>query len=160
MNRVGVHGVSPNRKKVRMTGRAMVLVAVTVAILVVGCGASEPTNGQRSKTTKQALADQLRPVQWKVFGRPSGRRVKIVSELGHCVGTERSRIAVVHIVERPRRSLITAMLKVPRVGRRQGEGCAGVGIAIFKKIRLDRRVVGRALYDASTVPPQRRWPRR
>ena len=137
---------------------ALWLIFAGLAAFLLGCGDSESTNSRLTGTTSRAVADQLRPVRWKVFGPPSGRRVKIVSEVGYCVGSERPRIDVVHIVEKPRRSLITAMLKIP-VGMGGGQGCAGVGLAVYRRIRLDRTIDGRTLYDASVSPPLRQWPR-
>lgn len=110
------------------------------------------------RTDAKPSADQLRPVRWKIAGEPLGHKVRVVSEVGHCAGTERPRIATIHIVEHPRASVITSMLKVPSRNKR-GEGCAGVGVALYRTVELEGRINGRVLYDGSVSPPKRRWPR-
>lgn len=128
----------------------------SVSLLVVQCDGSEPHKDQTVEDGLQTIVDQLRPVKWKVNGAPTGRLVRIVSMVGRCAGAGLPRIKVVHIVEKPRRVLLTAMLTVVSSDTRKG--CAGVAVGVRKTIRLRRPVANRALYDASATPPALRWP--
>ena len=132
-------------------------IAAVCVFGVIGCG--ETADGDRMSQIgeEKASAGQLRPVRWKIYGPPIGRRVRIISEVGHCAGTEKPGIGVVHVDERVRLVLLTAMLTVGGSGR--GEGCAGVRIGLHKIVRLERPLGERALYDASVSPPAKRWPR-
>jgi len=107
-------------------------------------------------SSRRAQSREMHQVHWKSHGPPAGKTVRIVSEVGHCAGTEKPRIEEVRIREREDRVLLTAFLTVPERGI--GEACAGTALGVRKVIRLRRPLGGRALYDASFSPPKLRWP--
>lgn len=137
-------------------------------ISFLGCGKasnSEPSErtvngvgrqggpGQPGKEVERSYP--VRPVHWKVLGPPQGSRVRISSEVGYCVGGVQPKIQTVRIREEGEKVLITALVTVPPS---EGEGCAGVGLGLRKTVNLKRRVGSRPLFDASSVPPLKRWP--
>jgi len=133
-------------------------VAVVVVLTVEACGGeSNLSEGSPVSKIKSNGADGLRPVPWRISDRPSGRRVRIVSETGYCVGTRKPRIEMAHVVERRTKSIITAMLKVFPPPRRP-EICAGVELIVYKTVWLSHGVGSRELYDGSVRPPRQRWP--
>jgi hypothetical protein len=132
-------------------------LSVIAAVLfgVLGCGISADGDSTYERENVRSDAKQVRPVRWKVYGPPTGRRVRIISEVGYCAGTEIPRIKAVHVVEKARRVLLTAILSEAEVGP---GGCAGVSRGIKKVVRLERPLGKRDLYDASLSPPAIRWP--
>jgi hypothetical protein len=142
-----------------LTGRVLRLVLLFAVVAVIGCGDQNSANGRsvEANATSQRT-DELRPVKWNIFGPPSGRRIKIVIEVEYCAGTTQPRIETVRIKERKGKILLTAMLYDP-ASKNRGQACAGVGLAVFKKVWLRTELKGRSIYDASASPPQKRWPK-
>lgn len=142
---------------VQMKGmKASLYISTAILFGMFGCGGSADGDSKPQSVGERPEAKQVRPVQWKVYGPPLGRKVRISSEVGYCIGSEKPRIKAVHVVEKAQRVLLTAMLTVVKVGR---GGCAGVSLGVQKVVRLERPLGGRALYDGSLSPPAKRWPR-
>jgi hypothetical protein len=89
---------------------------------------------------------------------------------GYCGGEPPPKLDHVKVVERPetaenpsKSAVITAYVRFPAPMEVEGEvkpgepqpGCAGIGVGIFKRIRLKRQVGGLLLYDGSFSPPRR-----
>lgn len=92
---------------------------------------------------------------------------------GYCAGEPPPKVDHVRVVERPKTArnpsksaVITAYVRFPAPMEVEGEvkpgepqpGCAGIGVGIFKRIRLKRPVEGMLLYDGSFSPPRRVQP--
>lgn len=134
---------------------SVVLCVVLMGLGFAGCG--DAKDGDDSgKVEPRMRSTALRPVQWKNYGPPAGRRIDIISEVGYCAGPERPRIADVRVVERAKKVFLTAILATPEFDGT--EGCAGVGIGVRKRVDLNRPVGKRYLFDASVKPPKQRWP--
>ena len=133
------------------------LVPIVILCGLIGCGGSGSGDIDRGDgTTKPGGEWQLRPVPWKMYGPPEGRKVRIISEVGYCTGTARPRFRDVRSEERGRRVYVTAILATPK--RSRGAGCAGVAIGVQKVVTLHHALGGRTVYDSSQSPPARRWP--
>lgn len=89
---------------------------------------------------------------------------------GFCVGEPPPRFAHVKVIERPKTArypsksaVVTAYVRFPAPTEVVGEvgpgeprpACGGIGVTIFKRIKLKRAVEGLALYDGSFSPPRR-----
>jgi len=142
---------------VRMGSRLGYVVGVLLMIAVLlGCSSGgEDVKG--SSTAGHRPASALRPVRWKISGKPDGRMLRIRSDVGYCSGSPKPYIKRVRSDEHGRKVLLTAMLTV--VTRSTDVACAGVRLGVSKTVMLRRDVAGRAIYDASVSPPRRRWPR-
>lgn len=140
----------------RMHVKLSFCMCAAVLFGLFGCGDSADGDDKPQAVDERPNAQQVRPVRWKVSGPPVDRKVRIASVVGYCVGAEKPRIKSVHVVEKARRVLLTAMLTVVKVGR---ESCAGVSLGVQKIIKLEHPLGERELYDASLSPPAKRWPR-
>lgn len=134
-------------------GRFLLAVSIAALLTLAACGSSSDGSGPKDRSHPP---DQLRPIAWEVFGQPVGREIRIIANTGYCAGTPKPRIPVVHVAERDRRILITAMVTVNRANQ---AACDAVGYAIRRKVRLARPLAERRVYDAVTSPPRLRWPR-
>ncbi|HEX5527801.1 MAG TPA: hypothetical protein VFX44_11485 [Solirubrobacterales bacterium] len=95
---------------------------------------------------------------------PGKRSVWIEVSTGYCVGEEPPSIHRVKIVERPRhRSIITAFLRFPAPVEVSGNveagepvpACAGVGLSLFRLVKLRRPKQDLTLFDGSFSPPRK-----
>lgn len=127
-----------------------------VMAALLGCSSSNDTV-KESRDTVHRKAVVLRPVHWKVNGEPSGRVIRISSDVGYCDGSPMPRIKRVRVEERTEKVLLTAMLTTSVLPA--DVACAGVSLGISKAVTLKRDLAGRAIYDASFSPPRKRWPR-
>lgn len=98
-------------------------------------------------------------VHWRVVGAPKGREIEINSGRGYCVDREPPpKFEKVSVVSRGRAVYLTpfvAVRKPSKVGI-----CSGVGYAQYGVVKLPRPVRMLRVFDASTRPPELRWPDR
>lgn len=110
----------------------------------------------RAKHATQPRQAKRRPVQWRLAGSPSGRRIRVSSELGYCVGERPPRYEAVRVSERGDKVFITTY-----VGEGKASGraiCRGIGHSQMGIVVLSRDASSAHLYDASVSPPALRWP--
>lgn len=100
------------------------------------------------------------PVRWQLLSIPGSRRVRIGGSVPWCPGSDAAnlppipRIQRVRRIERPHKVFITAFLI-----HRARKGCLAVASPVHYVVTLRHKLNGRSLYDASTSPPAKRWPR-
>lgn len=63
--------------------KVIVCIAAVCVLGVVGCGETADGDLRPEIEREKASTDQLRPVRWKIYGPPIGRKVRIISEVGH-----------------------------------------------------------------------------
>jgi hypothetical protein len=158
--------------------QSMILKSIGCCVVVVlgaSVGAGSMSRASQVLVTEQEVgAKQMasltthrqgvrgRPVRWTVLGRPGSKRVTIGSTVGWCPGATRPkpRIRRVRQVDRGRAVILTAFLAHPAPQSASGAAsCPGVELALEYVVTFHRLRNGRALYDGSTTPPSRRWPR-
>lgn len=167
-------GAAPVRDLPR--GIALLLGIMTPAA-VAGCGSSpvpvdstvargavhsvqtfEPlrSSGQVFKERREI---NVRPVQWHLTFPPGGRMVRIgISPTRWCVGTPKPRLEEVLVRESEEAVTLTAFRT--HFPRSSNGACAALELGFAEVIELSRNLDGRELYDGSTFPPDKRWPRR
>jgi hypothetical protein len=104
-----------------------------------------------------------RPVRWEVLDQPTARQVRIGMTVGWCPGSHRPkpRIQRVRQVYHQNVLILTAFLIHPTPKGRPGRpGCLGVELPLEYTVTFARDRDGRPLFDGSTGPPARRWPKR
>ena len=122
----------------------------------IGCGSSErpdetarPASGRFDKEV----------VAWGVASVSGPKTVKLGTEIGYCVGDPKPRMRLAQRIYRGKSVYITVELALPRKKPSDHSLCGGVGLFLYKTIRLTRDLADVMLYDSSTDPPTRRWPR-
>jgi hypothetical protein len=98
----------------------------------------------------------IKPVQWRLSGVPSGRRIRVFSEHGYCAGETPPEFKGVSVTARGMKILITTYVQRAEP---VGEICRGVGGFQHGIIELDQNVADLKLFDASASHPIQRWPR-
>jgi hypothetical protein len=101
---------------------------------------------------------------------PRTRVLGLSISSGYCVGEPPPRFDHVKVIERPKTArnpfgsaVITAHVRFPAPVEVEGEvkpgeprpACGGIGVGIFKRIKLRRPVGALALYDGGVSPPRR-----
>lgn len=155
----------------RLTVRTAFLLVFS-ALFVVGCGSSaEPTDssGRLPNTgpaptlevlTKKSIASDTRnlvAVRWKLSGSPRGRQVAIYAQRGYCVGEAPPEFKGVRVVESGDRVFITAYMNRPAAPEQAV--CGGIGGFLRGTVEIRQAADDARLYDASTAPPSKRWPK-
>jgi hypothetical protein len=103
--------------------------------------------------------DGNQSVRWQVVYPPSpGKEVTIGSVNRWCVGTPKPRMTRVDVSEGRQSVVLTAFVTRPRL-RGKNLACAGLELGLGKTVRLSRGLGDRALFDGSTSPLEKRWPR-
>jgi hypothetical protein len=100
---------------------------------------------------------QLRAVRWRVLGNPIGRRVKVTSQIGYCVGQAEPRYVGARVLRQGKRVEIT--LYAGRPSGDPGAICRGVGSVLVGIVHLGKDGSSARLYDASVSPPVLRRPK-
>ncbi len=96
-------------------------------------------------------------MHWTVAAISNSMSFRMFSPVGYCAGQQRPRYGPVKVIERGRRVYVTAQVREVD----SGNGiCRDVGFAIERTVRLRQFARNAAIYDGSTSPSQRRWPRR
>lgn len=117
---------------------------------------------------------KVEPAPWHALlessRNPRTRVLGLSISTGYCAGEPPPRVDHVKVIERPatarnpsKSTVITAYVRFPAPMEVEGEvkpdeplpGCAGIGVGIFKRIKLKRPVEGLLLYDGSFSPPRR-----
>jgi hypothetical protein len=113
--------------------------ALVLCLVAAGCGGRDDEGALR----------------WSVFKQLGPHKAILAGEVGYCVGEPKPRVEKVVRSYSGRRVLLTLFL-----GRRQPkpQDCRGVGLAVFKTVSFRRNLAQLELLDASTDPPERRWP--
>jgi hypothetical protein len=99
-----------------------------------------------------------RPSRWRLVSPPSGRKLRIYSDVGWCVGTPKPRFGRIDVASRKNAVLLTAFV-VAYMSSDRKSVCAGVEYAVVKTVVLPGKLGDRPLYDGSTSPPKKRWPK-
>lgn len=99
-----------------------------------------------------------RPMQWTLPRDPNGRRLEISAHPEICIGRPKPRFGAIRLSRSKRSVIITAWVITFQRSARHPT-CMDVGGGIAKVVLLSAPVGSRALYDGSTDPPTRRWPR-
>jgi hypothetical protein len=123
----------------------LALAAVAVAMGAVQGGATAYTE-----------PEEVRAVRWGLSSVDGPHALTLSVSTGYCVGKPKPRIDRIVKAWHPRSVVITVFLRYPRVHFGKHEACGGVGLGMSTKVRFDRSIVDRALYDGSSSPPQRR----
>jgi hypothetical protein len=117
---------------------------------------------------------KVEPAPWHpLLEAPRNSRTHVLGlsiSTGYCAGEPPPRVDHVKVIERaktaknPSKSVvITAYVRFPAPMEVEGEvkpgepqpGCAGIGVGIFKRIKLKRPIEGMLLFDGSFSPPRR-----
>lgn len=90
---------------------------------------------------------------------PSADTLRIVSQVGYCVGEFEPEIAQVKVNESERVIRITVEAQVTHVRERERDvACLGAARPLYRNVRLSRPLEGRTVLDGSVDPPKQRWP--
>jgi hypothetical protein len=100
-----------------------------------------------------------RPVQWAVASILSPRIIKLGASVQYCVGTPKPRLNGFRVMEGPRKIYVTALLAV-QPQHASLEVCYDKILFVYRRLQLAEKLGHRQLYDASTSPPEQRWPLR
>jgi hypothetical protein len=142
--------------------KTIISVGVIASVLSIvfglaGCSASkEKTTAEREGEVVHQRTT-YRTVHWRLVGAPSGKFIRIASDVGYCDGVRPPSIHTVHSDERKEDVLLTAVLAAPK--QDPGVACAGVRLGLEKTVMLKRALDDRSIFDASFSPPRMRWPR-
>jgi hypothetical protein len=119
-------------------------VSLCLAIVVVFSGCGSDNSAEPS-------------VEWGVFKQVGPQAVKLVGEVDYCLGAPVPKISRATIDYSGHRVGIELFLAKPRDAYTLA-ACRGVVQAVYKTIKLKRSLAAVELFDASTDPPERRWP--
>lgn len=135
-----------------LTQRASVGSCVCfAAVLVMGYGSSEDV--QMREVDQRHVRPS--PVAWRVLNA-RGKTVVLGKEVGYCHRAPKPRVARVKGDEGPKEVVLTMVLENPP---RKQTTCMGLELSFSEIVRLEANIDGRPIYDGSTSPPSRRWPR-
>lgn len=113
---------------------------------------------RHNKSPGKARASRTGSVGWRLVSPPSGRKLRIYSDVGWCVSTPKPRFSRIDVASREEAVILTAFAVAHEPSTRQSV-CAGVEYAVVKTVVLPSKLGDRPLYDGSVSPPKRRWPR-
>lgn len=119
-----------------------VVLSLASAVVLMGCG-----SGDRAD----------RSIEWGVFKQIGRRTVKLVAEVDYCIGAPMPKISRATTVYSGHRVLVELFLAAPPDAYKTAS-CRGVVRAVYKSIKLKSDLAAVELFDASTNPPERRWP--
>ena len=122
---------------------AVAAVALFALLLSCGCG---------SGSSQSAEA-----VEWKVARQLTSRKVKLVASVKYCGGERYPALKPSSIRYNNNKVLIKMVLSPQPEADSEG-GCLLQLLGITKTITLKRNLENLVLFDASTDPPERRWP--
>lgn len=110
-----------------------------------------------NKSPGKARVSRTRSVRWGLVSPPSGRKLRIYSDVGWCVSTPKPRFSQIDVASREEVVILTAFVVAHEPSTRQSV-CAGVEYAVVKTVVLPSKLGDRPLYDGSVSPPKKRWP--
>lgn len=132
--------------------RLYIAVLVLVCVAIAGCN-----NGDTARDEQQATIH--RSVPWSLVDMPSSDTLRIVSQVGYCVGEFEPEIAQVKVNESGRTVVIIVEAEVTRVRERERDvACLGAARPLYRNVELSRPLEGRTVLDGSVDPPKQRWP--
>lgn len=158
----------------------MLVIGIAVAGLVAGCGASagdmKSEGAKKTRVTKRTVTiapagnnGRIRPVPWRATPRPGAKAVNLLTAYNWCDGSSQPRVQRVEIVERKQGAVLTVLVFFPfgvRSGAHNHENerhydasCTEVRLIAATKVALRRSAFDQMLYDGSTSPPTKRWPK-
>jgi hypothetical protein len=115
--------------------------------------------GSQAKDHADA-AGVIRTMHWDLASLKSANVVNLSVPVQYCEYTPKLYIHRVKMVERRHSTIITTLVRFPPKGIQDSEGaCLGVELDLQKAISLKQSSARQSLYDGSTSPPQKRWPR-
>ena len=133
-----------------------VAVLISICLAISGCssGDADTAPDEQQETTR------VRSVPWSLVGMPSADTLKIVSQVGYCVGEFEPEIAQVKVNESERAIRITVEAEVTHVRERERDvACLGAARPLYRNVRLSRHIEGRTVLDGGVDPPIQRWPK-
>lgn len=142
---------------------------VPVVFTQVACGGSTPEQ-QQTHLTRSTQGGQhvvhrrdpgvreTRPIHWRVVSPPSGRIIRLFSVAEWCVGTPTPKITKTQVRQRPRAVVITAFMTRYHHPAKN-EVCPALEVGLKKTVTLSEDLGSRAVYDGSTSPLEKRWPK-
>lgn len=140
----------PARNAAGRLRMACVLALAPAVLSVAACGSSSPDDGRTAG---------LRPMSWGAVEMTGPREMKIGGEADYCWGDpKKPKVERARTRYRGEAAYITAEATPPSEESVDGDKCSYVGLPVFKVVTLRRNLRGIVLYDASTTPPEVRWP--
>lgn len=118
--------------------------------------------------TRAKRGTQVRAVPW--HGRPKAGSKSVVLTVAYnwCTGSSRPRIQRVSIVERHHATVLTVFAAFPPSGGSEAErlrqspvdsSCPQIRFIETTRVTLEHVAFDQVLYDGSTSPPTKRWPK-
>jgi len=83
------------------------------------------------------------------------RKARLASEVDYCVGEPKPYIARVERRHSDNQVFLTLILDEQPL---EPEECRGMILAVYKNVIFQQDLAQLELYDASTDPPERKWP--
>lgn len=126
--------------------------------LLFGCGGQDVSSKQSTNEADGSRYElETRPVRWQISGRPRGETVRVWVDPGWCGGAPEPKIGHVEVTETDQR--VSILVVVADVEEAAVEGdCAAIGLRLTRTVHLERPLGGREIVDASSNPPEPRWP--
>lgn len=136
--------------------RRVLAIALSVCSIggAAGCG-SDGGGGDAGPTVEGRAEGPSRIVRWEVGKVLGPQSLEIGSVVGYCQGAPKPHYGDIGINETGRKVYVTARAVFPPEGRKGL--CQGVGLSIFKAIKLRRNVASIEIYDTHSKPAQLRW---
>lgn len=155
-------GRGTDRFKANRTGLRMARFCGVGSVILVCLFISLNACGLAS-VSRLGAAMIVRAVRWHVSFRPNPDRrvVELVASVPYCVYTmTKPHIQRLVTVERRQSTLVTMRVQFHYKGNPpEKSGCADVSLLVSKRLKLRQSLRNEMLYDGSTSPPLRRWPR-
>lgn len=128
--------------------RTCLCLAVLLGLAILtGCGSED------------ASSRDPEVIDWRVADIVDADTVRIVGEVGHCVGQPEPTIGTPEIAYDGRRVYITATVDASSdAALGEDEVCAGVELVVYRRLDLRRDLSELKLFDAGSDPPEQRWP--
>lgn len=132
--------------------RWLSLVAAA-SFLFLGCSSSAHS-ARLGGPGSNSSSGYTRAVRWE--GHPIGKySLFLFDYVAYCSHGPKPYIDHAHVSIHDRRGVVTVFVQFPP----PAHPCLGEEIGVRKRIRFDQPIRRLRIYDGSTVPPQRRWPR-
>lgn len=126
---------------------AGIATAFQLLLCAWGTGAASADWGQPERTSA---------VSWSLVSIDGPRTITYGFETGYCVGMPKPAIDHTRVAWHRRSAVVTVFVHFPAMHFGKDEACGGVGLGVNGKLELAHSIVGRALYDGSASPPERR----
>lgn len=127
-------------------GVLTVAVALVFSLYMVACGESEE---------REQVVSMVKVVHWSVRKQVGPKALLIAAATSYCHGDPKPTIAKYRIKE-VNKSMYVRVFVLLR--RRYSVVCLGSLVPLKKVIRFSQPLDEAVIFDASTVPPVRKWP--